>query len=141
MSLGRWRSLDLATDMHAVYCAFAQEGKYVYVKIGISVRPVQRAKQIQCGSPFDIQRFVFKHIGDKWRAREFEVLAHRALKLFATRGEWYRFPESHGAVFRKVIAETYAAASRSKAPLKWTEVPYADFHFNPMFVGLDKARA
>lgn len=133
MRYAKRSDISLANDMHAVYCAFAEDGDWVYVKIGMSVRPVNRAKAIVCGSPFDIKRFVFCHIGGMKVARRFELVAKSSLLEFRTRGEWYRFKPEMGAEFQRIIRAVYRKALGFDRPLKWTELPYASYHGNPLY--------
>ncbi|HET9189833.1 MAG TPA: GIY-YIG nuclease family protein [Rudaea sp.] len=115
-----------------MYCAFAEDEGWVYVKIGMSVRPFQRVKTLTTGCPFEIKRFVFCHIGNMHVARSFEALAKGALMDHRTRGEWYRFKPEMGAEFQRIIRAVYRKALGFDRPLKWTEVPYETYHANPM---------
>lgn len=132
MRYGRNQPLQIANDMHAVYCGFAEDRGLIYVKVGISVRPVSRAKAIVCGSPLDIKRFVFCHIGDMRMARRFEFYAARELRGHRMRGEWYRFDPSFAPAFRQKIASAYRRAACGRT-LRWTEVAYADYHIDSRF--------
>lgn len=121
----------LTTDAHWVYCAFAEELDHIYCKVGITVRPVRRAREIACGAPFDIRRFVFCMMGRHSAAREFERRVATALSKYKTRGEWYRFDPGFAPTFRETIADAYQRSSTRGARLKWTELPYNDYHGNP----------
>lgn len=123
----------IANDMHAVYCAFSELDDWVWVKVGISVRPASRARQIQAASPFDIKRFVFCHIGAMSAARAFEKLMARRLREFNTRGEWYRFKPTDSDKFKECTRYCFREASWRHAELKWSTLPYAEFHINPTF--------
>lgn len=129
----------LINDAHFVYCGFAEEAGSVYVKVGISVRPVSRARQIQCGAPFEIKRFVFCMIGRQSAALKFERLVADALKEHRTRGEWYRFDPAFAKVFRETVADAYRRASTRGLRLKWKELAWNEYHGNPLW-RLDKAQ-
>lgn len=123
----------LANDMHAVYCAFAELDGWVWVKVGISVRPAQRARAIQATCPFNIKRFVFCHIGAMSAARSFEKRMAHALHEFSTRGEWFRFRPGDSERFRECARVSFRESSWRRAELKWSTLPYAEYHLNPLF--------
>ena len=124
-------SVSLANDIHAIYCAFAEDGGWVYVKVGMSVRPAQRAKAIVCGSPFDIKRFVFCHIGGMKVARSFELILKHMLREHHTRGEWYRFSPEMSGEFKQAVTLAYCRALGFQRAIKWSELRYEDYHVNP----------
>lgn len=122
---------SIATDMHAIYCAFAQDRDEIYVKVGMSVRPVQRVRSLVTACPFRIDRFVFSHIGGMEQAQKFEAMVARDLADWRTRGEWYRFKPHAAQSFKTVIQDAYRRACGRA--LKWTEVPPSEWQTNPRF--------
>ncbi len=61
-----------------------------FIKIGVSVRPATRVKEIQTGCPFPIE--VLMTTRRNLRAPDAEAFLHEKLKDYRTCGEWFALP-------------------------------------------------
>lgn len=55
-------------------------------KIGVSIDPQKRLKEIQCYCPFDVEIFMVEEVSDDYF---FEKLLHNKYSKYNTRGEWF----------------------------------------------------
>lgn len=75
-----------------VYVLMARDGKGpMYVKIGRSDNPVQRAMQVQVGCPFSLVRASMVKCLDVNQAKSVEAKMHAEFAAEASSGEWFRF--------------------------------------------------
>lgn len=107
-------------DMHFVYMLFFEFGEHVIVKVGESMTPYRRAKEIACQAPFVLKQAVFAHAGVKSKALSFERMVKAAMRDHSTRGEWYAFRREDAADFRAKINYLYAKAVGYA--LQWTKI-------------------
>jgi hypothetical protein len=135
MGIESLRFANLASDMHAIYAAFASDRGDVYVKVGSTVRPLQRVRGLVTACPFHIKRFVFCHVGSMKLARGIERATMHKLAEYRTRGEWYRFKAAEADAFKEGIRWAYRRVT-GRRDLKWTEIGREHWSANPLY---DKA--
>lgn len=109
-----------ATGLVFVYCAFATDGDFVYVKVGISGSPFKRIANWIVGCPFQLEKVVFTHAGFLRDGYAIERSIAHAAKEFRMRGEWYRFSKDQGKVFSQLFMACYKRII--KRDLKWTHM-------------------
>lgn len=68
-----------------LYVIGPKEGPY---KLGFSVNPKKRTKQLQTGMNLDIEVFYMKEV-EKTIVKFLEKLLHKEIKRYRIRGEWY----------------------------------------------------
>lgn len=131
MKQARLISTLIDRDMHFVYAAFAEfEGK-ILVKVGRSVTPLKRVRDVSISSPFPIKQAVFSHIGSKKRAATFERMVAAKFVDFRTRGEWYMFKPEDAEIFKIGMRRCFASVASRQ--LKWALIDMAklrDEHFS-----------
>ena len=107
-------------DMHFVYAAFAEFEDKILVKVGRSVTPLKRVKDVSFSSPFPIKQAVFSHVGSKKRAAKFERLVAAKFVDFRTRGEWYMFKPEDAKIFKIAMRRCFASVTARQ--LKWAVI-------------------
>ena len=120
MQQARLISTLIDRDMHFVYAAFAEFDDKILVKVGRSVTPLKRVKDVSFTSPFHIKQAVFAHIGSKKRAAKFERLVAAQFVDFRTRGEWYMFKPEDAKIFKIAMRRCFASVAARQ--LKWAVI-------------------
>ena len=105
-----------------VYCFREQQlcgNEPIYYKIGMSVRPKDRLRELQVGNPRDF-RLVFKigPFGFSFEAEEIEQAIHRMLSPYSKRGEWFDFGDP------TVLTAIYGELRAKRLPVVIYEEPY-----------------
>lgn len=91
---------------HYVYFVVCQDPEIpetAYLKVGISVDPLPRLRQIRVGSPLPILRASYVQTPGKRSALRVEAEILEDLSAFATRGEWVRIRWSEADHRRRVF--------------------------------------
>lgn len=109
-------------DMNFVYAAFFTDRDDIYVKFGRSWQPYRRIRDVAQGCPFVLSQAVFCKVGAGRSALSIERSVGQQLAGYRTRGEWFRFSPSDGAVFSATVQKSYARFTGEK--LKWSVVDH-----------------
>lgn len=95
-------------------------GDGVSIKVGISVRPKRRLRELQTGSSIELRLFAAINVPDRELAERIERKVHRILRRRHLSGEWYFMPPEQAV---ELIAGLAAKHMRSGAG---TEVEFRD---------------
>jgi predicted GIY-YIG superfamily endonuclease len=70
-------------------------------KVGISVNPEKRIKQLQTGNGDTLSLVWTKRVRDRDAARSFERDIHRGLKQCKKEGEWFKLPPEKVSILQR----------------------------------------
>jgi hypothetical protein len=90
---GEWRSIEPipgGSFLYAIGCSG-------FIKIGVSDKPVQRMRDLQCASPHDMRIICLWRVAKDER-RDIEAMAHELLRTRRIRNEWFRITEQEAAL-------------------------------------------
>lgn len=107
ININDWRIIEVeaarimrqtSTKECCVYVMFAKDdGGPMYIKVGISATPGQRALGVQTGCPIKIRRTVAFTCSSRETARAAELAFHAALEPHKSNGEWFKMEWSDEA--------------------------------------------
>ena len=105
-----------------VYLLICGDDKTVYVKVGMSQNPLERATALRNTSPLPIDLMATVDMQSRRLALDLECDLHKALQEWRIQGEWFRLSYDDKEKFKvitRVALEPYATKER---PLNWTKI-------------------
>jgi hypothetical protein len=105
-----------------VYMLLCEEEQRIYVKIGSSVDPIKRLKQLTTGCPLQPEVLAVVELPGKQRANNLEHALHLALEQWRSSGEWFKFQQSDRQVFNDIWRPILQTHSSPGWRLAWTKV-------------------
>ena len=110
--------------LHAVYVLMCSDAPdKLYLKVGMSMRPVQRLMELGTSSPLAPKAFSYVEVGERQKAMMAERLIHKGLAQFRHSGEWFLFnPQDaeHKALFNAVLRQVLDAVRSSSR--EWQKI-------------------
>jgi hypothetical protein len=109
-----------------VYLLLCENGKRIFIKIGISHSPIERAMEIRTSCPINpgilaILRFSGRHLALKMEQR-----LHHAFKPWRSHGEWFDVPKSDKLHFNNILKQTVALMDRNSLRLRFEKINMAE---------------
>lgn len=110
-----------------VYTLICRDEGPLYIKVGMSVNPLQRFSEIRTGNPIEPLTLAWVELASHDKARALEMRLHLAAEQWHKSLEWFMVPEDEFTVFREACKAALVKHSDSgRPPLKWAHVDCAE---------------
>lgn len=96
--------------MYYIYLMYSETGDIKQWKVGLSIHPDRRFKQLKCGNPNLKHIAVQYEISDRKLAYKTEALLKRFLKPFTINGEWVEYIALNQTLFIEYCNKYYNMA-------------------------------
>lgn len=104
-----------------VYTLICQDDGPMYIKIGVSDRPLQRFSEIRGLNPVKPRTLAVMNISSRPRAFEAEAALHRACKKWHHSLEWFRVTTEEFKQFRAVCNKVLGRYGTDDHRRKWVQ--------------------
>lgn len=108
----------------SVYTLICQdESGPMYIKIGVSIAPTNRFREIRTGCPVTTRTLAWVEVCSRERAVRLEQDLHGAVSQWHTTGEWFKLDESEFPAFKRIcrgVLDSYHTPP--KPALAWSHI-------------------
>lgn len=105
-----------------VYLFVCRSGDDYFVKVGISVSPLERMDQLRSGCPFVPDLLVFCEVGMRALAMKIEAHLHQEFAEWLVHGEWFQMKLVDRRRFNAILREVLAQYSTPSKRLQLTKI-------------------
>lgn len=105
-----------------VYMLLCRDEGPVYVKLGTSINPHSRLRQLRYTSPVTLRQFCSFEVPSRFKALLIERELRKVFRPWEAPGEWYTVPLTDKGAFNRAWQPVLAAYHEKRWPCVWNRV-------------------